>query len=142
MVSPQLRVLVVENHQLMAVGLNLLLDQLGHTVVETVGTGEEAIVAAERHRPDFICMDIVLDGEMDGIEAAQEIQNRFGVRSLFFTGLSDPETRERAALAQPIAFMDKTIPETQLARAISAFAAEVKPPIRQTREEPVERSSS
>jgi two-component system, response regulator PdtaR len=122
--SAQLQVLVVENHELLAVGLELLLTQLGHKAVDVVGTGEEAIAAAERYRPDLILMDIGLDGEMDGIEAAQEIRARFGIRSLFFTGMADPETRQRAALVEPIAFLDKTSSKADLARIISTFNGE------------------
>jgi two-component system, response regulator PdtaR len=122
--SAQLQVLVVENHELLAVGLELLLRQLGHKPVEVVGTGEEAIAAAERHRPDLILMDVGLDGEMDGIEAAQEIRTRFGIRSLFFTGMSDAETRMRAAVAEPIAFLDKTSSKAELARIIDIFNGE------------------
>jgi two-component system, response regulator PdtaR len=125
MVATQLRVLVVENHQLLAVGLELLLTQLGHKAIEVVATGEEAIIAAERHRPDLILMDIGLDGDMDGIDAAQKILNRFGIRSLFFTGVSDPDTRARAALADPVAFLDKTSSKAELGSVISAFGAEL-----------------
>jgi two-component system, response regulator PdtaR len=126
MISAQMRILVVENHQLMAVGLKWLLTRLGHNVVDVVGTGEEAVIAAEQHRPDFIFMDVGLDGEMDGVIAAQEIRNRFAIRSLFLTGLSDPATRERAALAEPFAFLDKTASKEDLARVINGIGAELR----------------
>jgi two-component system, response regulator PdtaR len=125
MVSPRLRILIVEDHQILAVGLELLLARLGHEAVAIVDNGTDAIAAAERHRPDFIFMDVGLEGDMDGIDAAQEIRTRFGIRSLFFTGLSDPKTRERAALAEPIAFLDKASPKTELARVIGAFSEEL-----------------
>jgi two-component system response regulator len=124
MVSSQLRVLIVEDHQLLAVGLELLLEQLNLKLVEVVSTGEGAIIAAERHRPDLILMDIRLEGEMDGIEAAKEIKNRFGIQSLFFTGQTDADTRDRAAVAEPIAFLDKTSTEADLRRVITAFIAD------------------
>ena len=124
MVSPQLRILVVENHQLFALGLELLLTQLGHKVLEVVATGEEAILRAERHRPDFVVMDVGLDGEMDGVEAAKEIRSRFGIRSLFLTGISDPNTRQQADLAEPIGFLDKGTSKADLARIISQITPE------------------
>jgi two-component system, response regulator PdtaR len=123
--SPNLRVLIVENHQILAVGLELLLADLGHTVVGVIDTGEEAIVAAEQHQPDLVLMDVGLDGDIDGVQAAQEIRKRFGLRSIFYTGISDPDTRARAAAADPIAFLDKTSSKADLAGAITSFGADV-----------------
>jgi two-component system, response regulator PdtaR len=124
--SPDLRVLIVENHQILAVGLELLLADLGHTVVGVIDTGEEAIVAAEQHQPDLVLMDVGLDGDIDGVQAAQEIRKRFGLRSIFYTGISNSDTRTRAALADPIAFLDKTSSKADLARVINAFGAELR----------------
>jgi two-component system, response regulator PdtaR len=66
-------------------------------------------------------MDIRFEaGRIDGIEAAQEIRRRLGLRSVFFSGYSDARTRERAAAAEPLAFVDKTASRAELARVISA----------------------
>jgi two-component system, response regulator PdtaR len=119
-----LRILCVDDHQIIAAGLSSLLEELGHELVDFVSTGEEAIGSAERYKPDLIIMDIRLEGDMDGIEAASEIRQRFGIRSIFFSGYADPETRERANRADPVAFLDKTSSQAILARVINAVAAE------------------
>jgi len=118
---PQLRVLIVEDHQVLAMGLELLLDELGHELVDVVSTGEDAIRLAERQRPDLIVMDIGLDGDMDGIEAAREIGDCFGIRCIFFTGRTDPETRVRATSVNPVAFLSKTSTEEELRRILTVF---------------------
>jgi DNA-binding NarL/FixJ family response regulator len=124
MASPRLRVLIVDDHPIIGAGLACLFDELGHEIVAIVETGEEAIRRAERHRPDLVLMDVRLEGEIDGIEAASQIRKRLGTRSIFFSGYSDPETIERATMAEPIAFLDKTSSQADLARVISAAAAE------------------
>ena len=116
-----MHVLIVEDHHLLAVGLELLLEEQGHDLVGVVSSGEQAVAAAEQHRPDLIIMDIALEGGMDGIDAAREIRSRLGIRSLFFTGVSDPETRQRAIAADPIAFLDKTSSPDQLRQVIAAI---------------------
>jgi two-component system, response regulator PdtaR len=83
--------------------------------------GEQAVAAAEQHRPDLIIMDISLEGGTDGVDAAREIRSRIGIRSLFFTGVSDPQTRQRAIAADPIAFLDKTSSPDQLRQVIAAI---------------------
>ena len=102
-------------------GLELLLDELGHELVDVVRTGEDAIRLAERQRPDLIVMDIGLDGDMDGIEAAREIRDRFAIRCIFFTGRTDPETRVRATSVNPVAFLSKTSTEEELRRVLTVF---------------------
>jgi DNA-binding NarL/FixJ family response regulator len=125
--APRLRVLIVDDHQIICAGLECLLEELGHEVVEIVGTGAEAISSAERHKPDLILMDIHLEGDMDGIEAGSEIRKRFGIRSIFFSGDSDPETLKRAALAEPINILDKTTSQADLARVINAVTLDGAP---------------
>jgi DNA-binding NarL/FixJ family response regulator len=126
MASARLQVLIVENHPIMAAGLEKLLCDLGHDVMATVPTGEEAVKLAAHYRPDFVLMDVILDGEMDGIEAAQEIRNAFGTRSIFFTGTCDGFTRWRASLVEPLAFVDKTSTPSELASAIEAVQSPTK----------------
>jgi DNA-binding NarL/FixJ family response regulator len=94
-----LRVLLVENQPIMAAGVECVLKRLGHLVVGTAATGEAAIIAADKTRPDFVLMDVVLDGAMDGIEAAEEIRKHHGIRSVFLSDRSDQTTRVRAQAA-------------------------------------------
>lgn len=117
-----LRAVIVDDHELLGAGLASTLSELGHEVLDIVGTGEDAIASASRHRPDFVIMDVDLIGDMDGIAAATEIRNRLGIRAIFFSGYSDAETRQRAAAAEPIAFLDKTSSKADLARVIDAVA--------------------
>ena len=67
------RVLVVEDEHIVAMGIKKMLKSLGYQVTGIASTGEDAISKAESTFPDLVLMDIMLKGNVDGIEAAREI---------------------------------------------------------------------
>ena len=73
------RILVVEDQRLIAADVENTLKKLGYVVVGNVSSGEDAISAADRLRPELVLMDVRLRGEMDGIQAAEIIRDRFNV---------------------------------------------------------------
>lgn len=120
------RILIVEDESLAAMALEELLVQLGHEVCTTVDTADDAVDAADRHRPDLIMMDIRLRGPGDGILAAQEIRSRYGIRSIFTSAFSDPEMRRRADACEPLAFLKKPYFEEELERALKRGLASLR----------------
>ena len=66
-----------------------------------VDTGEEAIEKAEEDKPDLILMDIRIKGEMDGIDTAEVIRNKFEIPVIFSTAYLDEERIERAKITMP-----------------------------------------
>jgi CheY-like chemotaxis protein len=60
--------------------------------VGNVSSGEEAISASDRLRPELVLMDARLGGEMDGIQAAEIIHDRFNVPVVYLTAYADEET--------------------------------------------------
>lgn len=67
------QVLVVEDEGIIAADIQDRLTTLGYEVPATVSTGEEALLKIPLYSPDVVLMDIVLQGQMDGIETAAEI---------------------------------------------------------------------
>ena len=63
-------------------------------------------------KPDFILMDIKLDGEMDGIEAARYINEKFGINSLFLTGYFNDQLIKRASEMGALGYILKTDEQT------------------------------
>jgi CheY-like chemotaxis protein len=102
-----LQILLVEDEAITALALKRLVARLGHEVCGVTAMAEDAIRLAGEILPDIILMDIRLAGEMDGITAAHEIRQRFGISSIFMTANSDPATRALAENAQPLGFMAK-----------------------------------
>ncbi|QJE72596.1 response regulator [Aerophototrophica crusticola] len=105
--SPGLKILICEDEAIIALGLEQMLLAMGHQVCDICATADDAVEAAGRDRPDVVLMDVMLRGEPDGIEAALQIRQRFGIPSLIMTAVDAQAVRERAAAAKPIGFLAK-----------------------------------
>ena len=108
----------MEDEGILAIELKEKLEKLGYNVPATASSGEEAIELASKHRPDLILMDIVLDGEMDGIEAANKIRSNFKVPIIYLTAYADDETVKRAKITEPFGYLVKPYNEKELQIAL------------------------
>jgi CheY-like chemotaxis protein len=111
-------ILIVEDERLIARDLERRLQRLGYTVVALVATGPEAIYQALEHRPDLVLMDIRLQGEMDGIEAAGFIRTHLGIRIIYMSAYVDQATLTRAQATDPAAFLHKPFSEFTLQQTL------------------------
>ena len=111
-------ILIVEDERIVAEDLRQLLEAAGYGVVGMVDTAEAAIVEAERTRPHLVLMDIMLDGDLDGISAARQISALFGMRVVFLTAYSDAEILARARSISPAGYVLKPFSENQLLAAV------------------------
>jgi CheY-like chemotaxis protein len=75
-----LNILIVEDEILVATDIEESLESLGYSVQNAVASGQAAIDEVEKNLPDIILMDIVLKGEMTGIEAANIIRKKYNVQ--------------------------------------------------------------
>ncbi len=111
------QVLVVEDEQIVALDLEMFLGTMGYDVaLET--TGEGAVEAAGRLKPDVVLMDIRLDGDLDGIQAAERIRKEAEIPVVFLTAYADHQTIERAARVDPSGYIVKPFNEKDLAAII------------------------
>lgn len=101
------RILVVEDEALIALGVSAVLREFGYDVCGVARTASDAVDAAGRERPDLALVDIGLKGGPDGVEAARQMRERYGVQTVFLTANSDAATRRRAALADPLGYILK-----------------------------------
>ena len=101
--------LVVEDDYFVSIDIETILNEVGITA-----SAEEAIELAARERPDLILMDVRLAGSLDGIDAATDIHSRLGIRSLFVTAHSDPDTRQRGERANPVGWVLKPFSSHEL----------------------------
>ncbi len=101
------RILVVEDEGIVRKDIQSTLEKLGHTVVGGAADGATAIEIAERERPDLVLMDIMLKGDMSGIEAAMIIHGELGLPVIFLTAYSDEGTLSRARVAEPYGYIVK-----------------------------------
>lgn len=120
MQAPELAksVLVVEDQRLVAADLAVQLRSFGYRVVGLAASGAEAVRKAEQLAPDLVLMDIHLEGEMDGTEAARRIRQVSNCAIVFLTAYSDVETLERAKLAEPGGYVVKPATPVELRCAV------------------------
>jgi len=112
------RVLVVEDEYILAINLQESLESLGYIVLDIADSAELAIEKATQLRPNLILMDIRLRGEIDGIQAAEQIWLHLQIPVIYVTGHSDKNTVERATLTSPFGYILKPIKEQELYVAI------------------------
>ena len=101
------KILVVEDERITAEDIKEGLKSLGYKVPAVIHSGEEAIRKAGELQPDLVLMDIRLEGEMDGIEAAEEIRKHFDIPVIYLTAYSDNDTLERAKRTEPSGYILK-----------------------------------
>lgn len=104
------RVLIVEDESIIALATKANLKRMGCEVVGTAATGQQAVEYAALKRPDVVLMDIMLEGSMDGIEAAARIREKNpDLPIIYCTAYTDAGTRGLAASTNPKAFICKPL---------------------------------
>lgn len=109
-----IRILVVEDETIIALDIEQQLCDLGYQSVGFVTNGEEAIRQCAALSPDLVMMDIQLDGEMDGIAAAQIIRQQFGLPVIMLTAYSSSDIVSRAKVAEPFGYVLKPFSSGEL----------------------------
>lgn len=109
-----IKILIVEDEAVTALGLRNCVERLGYVVSSMADSGEEALRKVEEQAPDLALMDIMLRGEMDGIEAARKIQSRLDIPIIFLTAFDDGKMLERAKSAGPFGYIVKPFDERTL----------------------------
>ena len=108
------QILIVEDEGIVAKDLHNTLISLGYGVSASVSSGEEAIKKAAEMNVDIVLMDIVLDGDMDGVEAAAQIRVRFDIPVIYLTAYADDKTLQRAKITEPYGYILKPFQEREL----------------------------
>jgi len=108
------KILVVEDESIVGLDIKNRLQRLGHQVPDIIASGEQAIAQAEALMPELILMDIMLQGEMNGLEAADIIRERLNIPVIFLTAYSDESTLERAKAAGPYGYVLKPFKDREL----------------------------
>jgi PAS domain S-box-containing protein len=111
-------ILVVEDESIVALDIQNRLRRLGYIVPTTVASGPAALAKAAELQPDLILMDIKLKGEMDGIEAAEQIKARYGIPLIYLTAFADEATLQRAKSTEPLGYLVKPFEELELQATI------------------------
>ncbi|MFK8045328.1 MAG: response regulator [Crocinitomicaceae bacterium] len=126
----KLNVLVVEDESIVSKDIQHSLKKLGYTIVGAAATGEKAYELATTLHTDIILMDIMLKGEMDGIETAEKIRGEVNVPIIYLTAYADKSTLEKAKITEPYGYIIKPFKDvdlhTTIEMALYKFSQEQK----------------
>ena len=117
------RILIVEDNPFVARQCERVLTDAGCKVLDIVTTADEAVRVALKRRPRLILMDIYLPGKRDGVDAAIEILERCGIRSIFASAPADSTAKTRAETARPLAWLPKPFSDNKLLATIELAIA-------------------
>ena len=109
-----LKILIVEDEQLIAHDIQGLLTDWGYEVVGCANHAAQAIGYFEKHSPDIVLLDIHLGETTDGVDLARRFNTIKKVPLVFLTAQSDFQTVERAKTVEPAAYLLKPFDERHL----------------------------
>jgi PAS domain S-box-containing protein len=101
------KILIVEDEAIVAEDLRRNLEALDYHVVGVASSGEQALAHVHRDSPDLVLMDIVLQGDLNGIETAELIRVQDHIPVIYLTAYSDSQTLERAKISEPYGYILK-----------------------------------
>ncbi len=112
------KILIVEDEGVEALDMRYRLKSMGYDPIDTVFTGDDAVGKAEELSPDLVLMDIMLQGSMDGVTAAEQIRTRFDIPVIYVTAYADEDTLQRAKITEPYGYLIKPFQERELSVTI------------------------
>ncbi|MBS1538002.1 MAG: PAS domain S-box protein [Bacteroidetes bacterium] len=114
----EIRVLIVEDEQIVAKNIVIILEKLGYHNVDIASSGEEAIHLFEqtvrKDCPTIVLMDIMLKSELDGIETAKTLITIYNVALIFLTAYSNDSIINRAKQVGAMGYLLKPFQEDEL----------------------------
>lgn len=127
------KIMIVEDEAIVAEDIRLHIEDAGYEVVAVVGSGEKALELLQRRLVDLVFMDIMLAGELDGIDVAEKIKQRYRIPVIFLTAYSDQAKLDRARLTEPYGYLIKPFDDRELRStlAMALYKAEVDAKIRE-----------
>lgn len=105
----KIKVMVVDDEAFNAMIMEQHLKDIGCDLCPSAATGEEAIDHAQNDHPDLIFMDICLNGDLDGIEAAKRIKEQIKTSIVFISGYSYEEYKNRIHDINPLTSLSKPL---------------------------------
>lgn len=125
MIETKLKILVAEDDYIIAADIKNCLEENGYDVISVVDNGKDVIRVSANENPDLILMDIILKGNLTGIDAAEIIYKFSNVPIIYLSALCDDETFLNAYSTKPFAYLIKPFHRTELLRKIKIVSGTV-----------------
>jgi DNA-binding NarL/FixJ family response regulator len=118
------KAIIVEDNLILSLLYENYLKEMVFKTVGEIKDGETAVKLVKKYNPDVVIMDIMLEGNIDGIEAAYQIRSFSEVPILFITGNSGHDHVRRALKIRNSEFLVKPINEVKLSEAVNQLLGE------------------
>lgn len=109
-----INILVVEDESIVRKDIERSLIKLGYNVVAQADNGEKALELAREFKPDLAMLDIMLKGNMTGIDTAEAIKQEMDIPVIYLTAYADEATLNKAKLTEPHGYLLKPFKEVDL----------------------------
>lgn len=110
----KLNIFIVEDESIVAKDIQNSLTKLGYNVVGMANNGPEALEKIEELTPDLVLMDIMIKGNMTGIDVSERIKEKLNIPVIFLTAYADEGTLSRAKITEPYGYILKPFKEIDL----------------------------
>lgn len=110
----KLNIFIVEDESIVAKDIQNNLIKLGYNVVGIANNGKDAIEQIKETNPDVVLMDIMIKGDLTGIEVAEQVRKHISVPVIFLTAYADESTLSRAKVTEPYGYILKPFKEIDL----------------------------
>ncbi len=111
-------IFVVEDEFIVSMDIQASLKKLGYNVIGAAPSGEKALELIAENQPDLILMDIMLKGQMNGIDTAEVVKKEYGIPVIYLTAYADESTLARAKVTEPYGYILKPFKEIDLQTSI------------------------
>lgn len=110
-------ILILEDEMIIAKSIKSYIEKIGYKVAGIAQNGQDAISIAKEKKPSLAILDIVIDGDMDGIETAKEFI-KLNIPFLYLTAYGDAKTRQRANENYPLGYIIKPFNDKVISNTI------------------------
>ncbi|PSK97951.1 LytR/AlgR family response regulator transcription factor [Cecembia rubra] len=114
----RLRILIVEDELVIAEDLKCIIEELGHDVCGVARNRDEALVLIEEKKPNLVLLDIKINGEVDGVDLAVEMNEKFKLSFIIVTSSIDLQTINRIKSIKPYGYLVKPFNENDIGMGI------------------------
>src|SRR6185369_7473207 len=110
----KLNIFIVEDESIVAKDIQNSLIKLGYNVVGIANSGKDAIEKITQTMPDLILMDIMIKGDLTGIDVSEKIKEKLNIPVIFLTAYADEGTLSKAKVTEPYGYILKPFKEIDL----------------------------
>jgi len=121
-----MKIIIIEDDALIAYQIKACVEKLGHEVLGSFDAAVSALECISSDKPDFVFMDIELEGPMDGIQCASVLKSNYDIPSLFVTSHDEAQIIEEATNLGPLNFLPKPFTDKNIEAALALASVALK----------------